>query len=116
MHYAILNQSGNALGWFTSEVEGRRALAEMVEGSPEADLDLVAFDGSGRPAEPISASVRSAWPVARLVLSTMRSRVPANSASPGAINIGNTQVNAKSENATDDRVPDVDTWRRTVSA
>lgn len=71
MHYAILNSSGNVLEWFTDEAEARRALAEMVAESSAADLDLVAFEGPGRPVEPVSVAARSAWPTARLVWSSL---------------------------------------------
>lgn len=70
MHYAILNSSGNALEWFTDEAAAQRALAEMVSEYPAADVDLVAFEGPGRPVEPVSAAARCAWPAARLVWSS----------------------------------------------
>lgn len=71
MHYAILNRSGNALGWFTDEAEARAALEAMTAESPDADLDLVEFKGDERPAEPVTVSVRSAWPSVRLVVSSL---------------------------------------------
>jgi hypothetical protein len=70
MHYAILSSSGNVLAWFSDEDEARHALAEMIDGVEGAELDLVAFEGPGRPVEPVSASARSAWPAARLVWSS----------------------------------------------
>jgi len=80
MHYAILNSEGNALGWFTDEGEARRALAGMLsEPQTGADLDLVAFEGSGRPKEPVLASARSAWPAVRLVWSSQDDRRMPNS-------------------------------------
>lgn len=70
MHFGILNSSGNVLEWFEDEKVARAALAEIVAESPDADVDLVAFEGPGRPVEPVSASARSAWPAARLVWSS----------------------------------------------
>ena len=95
MHYAILNSSGNALEWFEDEADGHRVLEEMLAEFPDADLDLVAFDGPGRPAEPVSASARSAWPSARLVLSSQ---------ALAATNVGNMDVVFEAVNTTDDRV------------
>jgi hypothetical protein len=98
MHYAILNSSGNALEWFTNEEDGRRALAEILAESPDADVDLVAFDAPGRPAEPITASVRSAWPSTRLVWSNQIHGSFATRTS------GNVAVDVRVVNETDDRV------------
>jgi len=67
MHYAVLNSSGNALGWFEDQEEAQRALDALIAASPDADLDVVAFAEPGRLAEPVSPSMRSAGPVARPV-------------------------------------------------
>src|SRR4051812_27106567 len=99
MHYAILNSSGNALGWFTDESEAQRALDEMRVETPDLDLDLVAFDSPGRPAEPITASTRSAWPTARLVSTTTTTTTVTATQT-----FGNMIVVSGSENGTDDRV------------
>src|SRR5436309_3142019 len=95
MHYAILNSSANALEWFSSEEEGRAALDEMLAESPEADLYLVAFAGPGKPAEPVTASARSAWPSSRLVWSSHTAAM---------LTTGNLFVNTSNANETDDKV------------
>lgn len=97
MHYAILNSSGNVIEWFDDEEAARAALEEITSESPDADVDLVAFEGAGRPAEPVSASVRSAWPAARLVWSSNQVRVE-------TLTIGNVVIATTTDNATNDRV------------
>jgi hypothetical protein len=110
MHYAILNRSGNALEWFTDETDARDALAEMVSESPDAVLDLVAFEGPGRPVEPVSASARSAWPVARLVWSSQTAVASRNAGNLTAAvikveseNLGDYDLGER-DDGTDDRV------------
>jgi hypothetical protein len=105
MHYAILNSSGNALEWFTDEAEARRALDEMLAQAPGVEVDLVAFEGPGRPVEPVSLSVRSAWPAARLVWSSQTAGKARNAGNVVAAMVKlSDQRLGEREDGTDDRV------------